>query len=410
MWRLKAATVAAFSLVGLVAGSARADRPRVAVMPLEGGGVDAEFRQRATQAVRQGLVDSGVDVAPPPAAAPAATATPVDVAAAAAATMVLRGTVAAEGRSYTFHLEMLDGKTGATIAGRDDGCDICSEAEALETANTAASTLKAQVWTRAAVASVAAPVPVVSGRARVVVAEALDLPPELDEYHGKVRAAIESQIHDAGLALAMPAPGTAAARCTTRDCLTELALSVGATDVLAVGGTRNQTQGFALALELWNAASDAGAKTQGWCNACTGPQMMKAAQDLARPLLAHLAAETAASSPGTLAGADLTKAAPTELRPSTARTAWSWVGIGVGALGIAAGSFFIAEDGAGTCGKSQCPYDYPSRGIGFAIAGAGLVAAGAGLWGLLAPPADTSGATRARLDIGAGSLNLNGVF
>jgi hypothetical protein len=233
----------------------------------------------------------------------------------------------------------------------------------------------------------------------VVVAEALNLPPSLDEFHEKIRAAIETLVREAGLGLASPPPGSAG-RCTTRDCLEELALSVGATDVLAVAGSRNEAQGFALALELWNAARDEGSKSQGWCNFCTGPQMVSAAQDLARPLLAHLASQVAVAPSVPAAGApgaDLVAPASVA-RHSASRTVLSWIGIGVGAVAVAGGGFLIAEGGDGTCNKAvgqrECPDNYPGRGVGFAIAGAGLLAGAAGLWGLLGPddaPVVTSG-------------------
>lgn len=431
MLRLRAgALIAAVLIAG--GGVARADRPRVMVVPMAGDQVDPGLRQRVTRAVTNGLQDSGVEIVPPP-ADPSATAIAKAVGDLAGSTFVMRGTVEAEGRSYTFRLQMLDAKSGAMVASREDRCEICTEAEALETANTSASTLKTQAFSRTPGAngtpaaggagagagagggvSAGAGAGVASNlRVRVVVAEALDLPPSLDEFHGKIRAAIETLIHDAGLGLAVPPPGSAA-RCTTRDCLKELALTVGATDVLAVSGSRNDVQGFALALELWNAARDEGAKSQGWCNFCTGPQMVTAAQDLGRPLLAQLAARAGATPPAVVAGTNLspTSDAASSGRSST-RTALSWVGIGVGAAAVATGVFLIAKGGDGTCtkapGQTTCPNNYPSEGVGFAVAGVGLVAAGAGVWGLLATPSEPP-ASHARLDIGPGWLNLRGTF
>jgi hypothetical protein len=49
-----------------------------------------------------------------------------------------------EGRTYTFKLEMLDGQSGAVLAQRENRCEICTDSEALEIANAAASALKAQ--------------------------------------------------------------------------------------------------------------------------------------------------------------------------------------------------------------------------------------------------------------------------
>jgi hypothetical protein len=430
MVRLRAgALVAAVLIAG--GGVARADRPRVMVVPMAGDQVDPGLRQRVTRAVTDGLQDSGVEIVPPP-ADPSATAIAKAVGDLTGSTFVMRGTVEAEGRSYTFRLQMLDARSGAMIASREDRCEICTEAEALETANTSASTLKTQAFSRTpgangalpaggtgagGVAGVSAGVGAGAGvasnlRVRVVVAEALDLPPSLDEFHGKIRAAIEMLIHDAGLGLAVPPPGSAA-RCTTRDCLKELALTVGATDVLAVSGSRNDVQGFALALELWNAARDEGAKSQGWCNFCTGPQMVTAAQDLGRPLLAQLAARAGATPPVVVAGTNLAPADGASSGRSSTRTVISWIGIGVGAAAVAAGVFLIAKGGDGTCtkvpGQTTCPNNYPSEGVGFAVAGVGLVAAGAGVWGLLATPSEPP-ASHARLDIGPGWLNLRGTF
>ena len=39
---------------------------------------------------------------------------------------------------------MLDGQSGAVLAQRENRCEICTDAEALEIANAAASALKAQ--------------------------------------------------------------------------------------------------------------------------------------------------------------------------------------------------------------------------------------------------------------------------
>lgn len=91
----------------------------------------------------------------------------------------------------------------------------------------------------------------------------------------------------------------------------------------------------------------------------------------------------------------------------------SWIGIGVGAAAVAAGVFLIAKGGEGTCGAmagAECPNNYPGTGVGFAVGAAGLVAAGAGVWGLLAPPSEPAATSHARLDLGPGWLNLRGTF
>jgi hypothetical protein len=391
----------ALVVAALVAGGgvARAERPRVMVLPIAGDQVDPGLRQRVTRAVSDGLQDSGVELVPPPADTSPSGITKA-VADLAGATFVMKGSVETEGRSYTFRLEMLDAKSGSMLASREDRCEICTETEALETANTSASTLKTQAFSRslgpsgpaaagvtaAGTGGVSAGVAgaAINPRVRVVVAEALDLPPSLDEFHGKIRAAIETLIHDAGLGLAVPPPGSAA-RCTTRDCLKELALTVGATDVLAVAGSRNEVQGFALALELWNASSDESAKSQGWCNFCTGPQMVTAAQDLGRPLLAQLAGREGGVSVGVAPGATAPGATNDAGGISTGRVL---LGTGLFAAGAAAaivGGITWHRAGELTdCmvvgGKQVCTGQYGGKAAGISLTIGGAVAAVVGGW------------------------------
>jgi hypothetical protein len=126
------AALCAAALVSAWAGAARAERPQISVAPVAGDQAAPELRQKMGQALAEGLIASGADVAPPAVEAP----------------YVLRGKLEVEGRSYVFRLEMVDRKTGGVVASREDRCEICTEAEAFETANTAASTLKAAVFKR----------------------------------------------------------------------------------------------------------------------------------------------------------------------------------------------------------------------------------------------------------------------
>ena len=111
--------------------AARAQRATVAIAPVTGDRMSADLRSRVAKSLADGVVSAGADVAPSGMAA-----------------YVLRGTLEVEGRSYALRLEMLDGKTGSVLATREDRCEICTESEAFETANTAASTLKALVFRR----------------------------------------------------------------------------------------------------------------------------------------------------------------------------------------------------------------------------------------------------------------------
>src|SRR5262245_28411589 len=132
----------------LASGAARAERPKILVLPVVGKSADAGFRQRVGQALSEGLIASGGEVVAPPASALADGCTTAaclsGAARATGAAFLLRAVVEEEGRSYTFKLEMLDGQSGAVLAQRENRCEICTDSEALEIANAAASALKAQ--------------------------------------------------------------------------------------------------------------------------------------------------------------------------------------------------------------------------------------------------------------------------
>jgi hypothetical protein len=143
---LLAFTVALAAGVAVWVGGGRpavAETPRVAVAPVAGDHVTAEVKEHVGRSLAEGLLASGADVA----------------ASASEAPYILRGRVEVEGRSYTLHLEMLDRHTGVVVASREDRCEICTEAEAFETASAAASTLKAQVFKKLPAAPQAAPPP-----------------------------------------------------------------------------------------------------------------------------------------------------------------------------------------------------------------------------------------------------------
>src|SRR5262245_35246030 len=85
----------------LTAGTAHAQRPRIAVDPVAGEKAPAELRARVTQSVAEGLLAAGADVGSDD------------------ALYVLRGKLEVEGRSYALRLEMVDSKTGAVVASRE---------------------------------------------------------------------------------------------------------------------------------------------------------------------------------------------------------------------------------------------------------------------------------------------------
>src|SRR5262249_48311234 len=139
---------AIWGMLLLAGGAAHAERPKILVLPVAGKAAAPGFRERVAQALSEGVIASGGEVvAPPsgPAALPAdGCTTSACLSAAARATgaaLLLRASVEEEGRSYSFKLEMLDGQSGALLAQRENRCEICTDAEALEIANAAASAL-----------------------------------------------------------------------------------------------------------------------------------------------------------------------------------------------------------------------------------------------------------------------------
>src|SRR5689334_19189831 len=90
-------------------GAARAERPKILVLPVAGKAADAGFRERVAQALSEGLIASGGEVVAPPSGAAAlpaeGCATPACLSGAARATgamFLLRASVDEAGRSYTF--------------------------------------------------------------------------------------------------------------------------------------------------------------------------------------------------------------------------------------------------------------------------------------------------------------------
>ena len=137
---------------------ARAARPRIAVLGITVEQLRAEVRDKLTAAVAGGLVASGADVVDSATTARGVAAKGlagcdtstcrIAIAEATGARLLLRGRVETVGRSYTVHLEMIDGDTGTLIGVHEDRCEICTESEAYEAASMAASELKVEVMKR----------------------------------------------------------------------------------------------------------------------------------------------------------------------------------------------------------------------------------------------------------------------
>ena len=396
-------------------GIAHAERPKILVLPVAGKVADPGFRQRVAQSLSEGLIASGGEVVAAPTGAdavPAGCATPACLSSAARATgaaFLLRAVVEEEGRTYTFKLEMLDGQSGAVLAQRENRCEICTDAEALEIANAAASALKGQAMKRPgapATAPPAAPAAEASAsdrragpRARVTVFDRLELPASLGEFHGKLRTALEALVREQGLEIV--ASPIVPASCRATSCTEDAMRSSGASHVLFVEGSRND-YGFSLDITLRSVSSDDSEKAQGWCNFCTGPQMVTAAENVARPLVVHLAARPDRV-PGAAPGVVLVPGEPKSGR-SIARVL---LGAGVAAAGAAAivyGSVLWNRDGDLTDCVPVCRQEYDGKNLGIGMVIGGAVIAGVGTYLMLFTRTETNVA------VGPGGVSVAGKF
>jgi hypothetical protein len=404
------------ALILFAAGVARAERPKVLVLPVAGKTADAGFRQRVAQALSEGVIASGAEVVAPAAAAlPDGCATGPCLAAAARATgagFVLRAAVEEEGRSYTFKLEMLDGQTGGVLAQRENRCEICTDSEALEVANTAASALKAQAMKKPGgpLATTTAAERAAGPRARVAVVDKLELPASLGEFHAKLRAALEALAREQGLEVVTVAPAPTAL-CTTADCQRDQLRDAGASHVLYVEGSRND-YGFTLDLTLRGVVGDDTEKAKSLCNFCTGPQMVTAAENGARPLLVHLAARPDRV-PG-LGPAASVKASGGEDKTGSS-LARVLLGAGLAAAGAAAvvaGSFTWNRAGSDTdCvqtiggnGEIVCRQEYGGEVLGISMVVGGAILAGVGGYLMMFT------GTKAQLAVSPSGVSVAGTF
>ena len=405
-------------------GIAHAERPKILVLPVAGKVADPGFRQRVAQSLSEGLIASGGEVVAAPTGAdavPAGCATPACLSSAARATgaaFLLRAVVEEEGRTYTFKLEMLDGQSGAVLAQRENRCEICTDSEALEIANAAASALKAQAVKKpgapaappaAAASSTPTAERAAGPRARVTVLDRLELPASLGEFHGKLRTSLEALVREQGLEV-VTAPAVPA-NCGSTSCAEDLLRSSGASHVLFVEGSRND-YGFSLDITLRGVAGEDSEKAQGWCNFCTGPQMVTAAENVARPLVVHLAARperAPGSAPGT---PGLTPAGGAKEGGSALPRVLLGAGVAaIGAAAIVAGSFTWHRAGSDAAcqpapdgGMIVCPDEYGGKNLGIGLVIGGAVAAGIGTYLMIFSGSST------HVAVGPNSVTVAGRF
>ena len=172
-----------------------------------------------------------------------------------------------------------------------------------------------------------------------------------------------------------------------------------ASHVLFVEGTRND-YGFSLDITLRGVSGGEAEKAQGWCNFCTGPQMVTAAENVARPLLVHLAARPDPGAGGAAPGVTLI---PQQGPKSGRAIGRVLLGAGVAAIGAAAivvGSVRWQRDGEdaecfnydGTAGMKvyDCAGTYQGKNLGIGLVIGGAVVAGLGTYLMLFTKTETS--------------------
>lgn len=230
-------------------------------------------------------------------------------------------------------------------------------------------------------------------RPRVLVLNAVDLPPTLAEVRSKLSEALGAAVTQRGYELLPTTPSA----CVNHDCLKALASSSGATDILVASGARNDLLGYRIDLRLWGASADREDHSSPECNACSASQMIDNVARAAGPLLDRLPALHAASQPPSVTASIPVPAASSSVvstsgqPPSAGRSAaqlalgFSLVGLGVG-VG-ATGIVLWARDGGTTdCVDQRCAKKYETRTAGIVLTAAGVVGAGVGAAVLLLLP------------------------
>jgi hypothetical protein len=247
-------------------------------------------------------------------------------------------------------------------------------------------------------------------RARIVVLEGMDLPPHMASFHSKVEQGLEAVAREQGREVVAATAGTR--WCNSADCFRATSAASGAAEVIAVGGGRNEYEGYRLEVELRRSNGELMDKETGGCNLCSGPEMVTAAETLARQLLVRAPVpmgEVVATAPTVVA-------APTVPAPA-ATTSSPWLGRGAvvaggGLAAVLAGAYLWHLDGESTgcesngVGGIACPSRFSTArlGIPLTIVGAlGVVA------GTLLVVHDVR-AAHTGLAVGPGSLALVGSF
>jgi hypothetical protein len=183
---------------------------------------------------------------------------------------------------------------------------------------------------------------------RVVIEEGLDLPPHMANFHDKVRSALAEVATEKGRELVI---STGPAWCTTPACFRDVARAAGAAEVLTVAGGRNEFEGWRLEIGLRRKDGEVRINDVGGCNICSGSEMVEWARKLAVGIFDRVPVELAPPDQA---------ASPLTIRPSETPVGHTMLGIAGPVAPKAPGDRNLGRDSA--------------------IAGAGILATGAGIY------------------------------
>jgi len=206
---------------------------------------------------------------------------------------------------------------------------------------------------------------------KVLVVEAMELPPEMEAFHRKIAASVEAAVNRVGRTPVRSAASKTP--CVTEACLRALAETAKADQVLLVAGGRNDLQGWSVGVELRDANGKVLAVRPGGCELCSGPDMVAAAGITAEGVL-NAKAQADTSPP---AAPLIPKAAPPK-GPDQTLVVRDGVILGAGAALIAGGLYLWHRDGEGThCGStpdgSVCAQTFHTKRIAVPLIAAGVL-------------------------------------
>jgi hypothetical protein len=264
---------------------------------------------------------------------------------------------------------------------------------------------------------VAWPGPAMAGG--IVILDGLALPDHMSEVHERIRSALDSAASTSGRQVV---PGIGPGWCASADCFRAVGAASGAREIMAVSGSRNETEGWRIAIEVRGSDGVVRGRREGGCDVCSGGDLVASAGALATSVLALVgsgAADHAATAPLVSTRAPGAPEIPPGRTSSNGSTPMATNNlsrnvaiVGVGVAGAVAGGLLWWLNGRGSdcetdpIGGSRCPAEYRTARFGIPILAGGAAIALAGVILIAREP----GSRSAALGLGPGALVLAGRF